>query len=288
MSKTVGIFGFGYCAQVLATLLIKNGHTVWGTSRNAELCKTHSTKNLTLVDFKEHEISPLLAKTDALLICIAPGINEHDPVLQNFQDLILKYKKQLQWVGYLSSTGVYGDHQGEWVDETSELIQPTPRAQNRITAESAWLELHKNHKLPVMIFRLSGIYGPGRNAVERFNAGKSSSIYKAGQYFSRIHVDDISYALQHSIQQPTPGEIFNLSDDKPAPSHEVDAYAAKILNLPTPELIPFEDAELSSMGREFYMANRKVSNAKIKKAFGMTLKYPTFNEGLNDILREIL
>jgi nucleoside-diphosphate-sugar epimerase len=262
-------FGYGYVAHALAKNLKDNNFT--GTSR-------HPTPPI--LKFDEHTPIPrdILHKHTHVLICIPPEA-DGDLVLKLHRDDFLSHP-HLQWIGYLSSTGVYGDKGGAWVDETSPCIPSDPITQSRFKAEQDWLQLHEIHSLPVHIFRLSGIYGPGRSMVERVLSGTAQRIDKPGQYFSRIHVDDIVQVLEESIAKPTPGHIYNVSDDEPCSSREVIEYVCDQLNRAYPPLIPFEEAHLSPMARRFYHDNRRVSNAKMKSQLGIKLKYPTYREGL--------
>lgn len=182
------------------------------------------------------------------------------------------------WLGYLSTTGVYGDWDGAWVDEASPLRPNNERLKRREAAEKEWLA-RGGH-----VFRLAGIYGPGRNAIEDVRQGEARRIDKPGQVFSRIHVEDIAQAVVASMKRPNPGSIYNVCDDMPAPAHEVVSYACELLGAALPPLVPYAQAELSPMGREFYTSNRRVKNDKIKSELGVSLKYPTYREGLKAFL----
>ncbi len=182
------------------------------------------------------------------------------------------------WLGYLSTTGVYGDWGGAWVDELSALRGDSPRLQARIAAEAAW-RARGGH-----VFRLAGIYGPGRNVLDEVRSGTAKRIDKPGQVFSRIHVEDIAQAVLASMQKPSPGAVYNVCDDEPAASHEVVSYACGLLGVAPPPLVPFEQAMLSPMAREFYAANRRVRNDRIKNELGVSLKYPSYREGLQAML----
>lgn len=260
-------------AQAFCKSLPEGSYT--GTSRlpAGDLLKFDGTNPLSLEMLYEHS---------HILVSIPP----HEG-----GDLVLKLHKQdlinhpnLQWIGYLSSTGVYGDKQGGWVDEASPCEPSDPITEARYGAEKQWLATYEENGLPVHIFRLSGIYGPGRSMVERVLDGSAQRIHKAGQYFSRIHVDDIVQTLKASVAQPEPGEIYNLADDKPCSSQEIIEYVCDRLHRPYPPLVAFEHAELSPMARRFYHDNRRVANHKIKSKLGILLKYPTYVEGLESIL----
>ena len=190
----------------------------------------------------------------------------------------------LRWVGYLSTTGVYGDHQGAWVDEGTVTSPSTRRGHLRAQAEASWQDLADQAGLPLHIFRLAGIYGPGRGPFAKVRAGTARRIVKPNQVFSRIHVDDIAKVLLASISRPNPGAIYNVCDDDPAPPEDVIAFAAELLGLPIPPAIRFEDAEMTAMARSFYAESKRVRNDKIKNELGVTLKHPNYRDGLRSLL----
>jgi nucleoside-diphosphate-sugar epimerase len=215
---------------------------------------------------------------------VEPGAG--DPVLDHHSADIAALES-LAWLGYLSTTGVYGDRGGAWVDEDSALTPTGERGRRRVAAEDAWLELWERDARPVHLFRLAGIYGPGRSALDTVRNGTARRIDKPGQVFSRIHVDDIAAVLQASIARPRPGAAYNLCDDEAAPPQEVVAFACALLGREAPPLVPFEAAELSDMARSFYRDNKRVSNARIKDELGVALAYPSYREGLRAILAEM-
>ncbi len=276
MSKNYLCFGYGYVAQAFAQKVKCDGAAVTGTSRTNE--------NLLLFDVSHPIPRDILFQHTHFLISIPPK-NAQDPVLKHHRQDLIDHPN-LQWVGYLSSTGVYGDKQGAWVDETSDCAPSDPITQARLAAENSWAELYNEHNLPVHIFRLSGIYGPGRSMLERVLTGQAQRIDKPGQYFSRIHVEDIVQVLQASIAHPSPGQIYNLADDEPCSSKEVIEYVCDQLAISYPPLIPYEDAHLSPMAKRFYSDNRRVCNDKIKSDLGVKLKYPTYREGISSLLAE--
>ncbi len=282
MSPYFFIFGFGYTAKALASKLISLGFNVIGTSRTPDE-QEQNALNMKLIEFDSPEIESYLSLATHLLICIPPTNAMDDIVLIKYGDLIKNQASYLKWVGYLSSTGVYGDHKGNGVNEISECIPHTSTGIARLKAEQAWFSFAQNHQLALHIFRLSGIYGPRRNVLERLMHGKKQSVFKENQVFCRIHVDDIINTLLASIQLPNPLSIYNVSDDEPASTHEVDQYAARLLDREPLPLIPFFEAHLSPMEQEFYANNRRVSNLKIKKELGVVLNYPTYKEGLTQI-----
>lgn len=279
---TLGIFGFGYTAQAFARLATSSGYKVYGISRSEDIRQQFNSSDLTLVDFNLAGAKTLLSHCESILITVPPNAQELDPVLHHFKKLLIKNTNHLNWLGYLSTTGVYGDHKGRWVTEESASIDPGASGVLRLRAEQAWLNLLRQDQLPVHVFRVAGIYGPGRSSIDRI-AEKNHTIYKPDQVFSRIHIDDLCQALMLSLNNPKPGEVYNICDDVPAPSSEVDQYAAKILNRPTLKLLHYENAKLSPMGLEFYRCNKRVSNAKIKKELNFKPKYPSYREGLDNL-----
>ena len=233
------------------------------------------------------ELSPILRETENILISISPKL-DGGPLLKHHEADILA-NKNLRWIGYLSTVGVYGNHDGEWVDENSETRPGSDRSLWRKKTEDQWLTLAKEEGLPVHIFRLPGIYGPqingkGRGPLEKLKAGTARRINKPGQVFNRAHVEDIAMVLETSCHNPNPGAIYNIADDEPAPPQDVLAYAAELLGVEVPPLIEFEDAEMSKMAKSFYSDNKRVSNKRIKEELGITLKYPTYREGIKACL----
>jgi nucleoside-diphosphate-sugar epimerase len=278
------IFGFGYTAKALAPKLLAQGFKVIGTSRTPDEAEQKKL-DIKLIELDDTDIENYLSLATHLLICIPPTSTMDEIVLIKYGELIKLQTPYLKWIGYLSSTGVYGNHEGNWVSEESECIPHTPTGITRLKAEQAWFSFAQKHRLPLHVFRLSGIYGAGRNVLERLMHGKKQSVFKEHQVFCRIHVDDIVTSLLASIKLPNPLSIYNVSDDEPAPAHVVDQYAAELLLREPLPLIPFSEAHLSPMEQEFYANNRRVSNLKIKEELGIVLKYPTYKEGLTQIWR---
>ncbi len=273
-------FGFGYSARVLAVRLGDGFWRVTGTSRNPE------SPDCLRFD-RDHPLAPAaFAGVSHILVSIAPdapGDPGGDPALDRHGDDIARIPG-LAWLGYLSTTGVYGDRAGGWVDERSELRPSGPRGRRRVAAEAGWLDLWRRRGVPVHIFRLAAIYGPGRSPFDALRAGTARRIDKPGQVFSRIHVEDLASVLVASIARPRPGAIYNVCDDEPAAPEAVVAHAASLLGLPPPPLVPFEQAALSPMARSFYDDNKRVSNALIKAELGVALRYPNYRAGLAAIL----
>jgi len=217
-----------------------------------------------------------------ILISIPPGENG-DPVLDTYGAETAGLPS-LQWLGYLSTTGVYGTRDGGWVDEDSELRATNTRGKRRAEVEGHWLDLWRRYDVPTHIFRLAGIYGPGRSAFDALRAGTARRIDAGNQVFSRIHVDDIASVLLASIKKPRPGAIYNVCDDEPAAQEAVIGHAARLLGMEPPPLVPLATANLSPMARSFYADNKRVSNALIKSELGIFLEYPHYRAGLAAIL----
>lgn len=274
-------FGFGFSARAFAARLDRREWRISATSRNAAGIAAIGAQGFHGLPFdSDLQITPDVTH---LLISAPPG-EQGDPVLHLFEEQLQRLSKQLKWVGYLSTTGVYGDRGGDWVDEESPLEPTAARGQRRLEAERSWLKLHREFGLPVHVFRLAGIYGPGRNQLLTVRDGSARRIIKPGQIFSRIHVADIAGVLTASIAKPNPGRAYNVCDDEPCPPQDVVTFAADLLGLPLPPEIPFEEAELSPMARSFYAESKRVSNKRIKSELGYTLLYPNYREGLRALL----
>ncbi|MEE9453326.1 MAG: SDR family oxidoreductase [Paracoccaceae bacterium] len=278
--NTLLIFGYGYSAQVLGQQLHAKGWRVLGTTRSATKADAMRACGITPIIWPGNDILGALAGATHILISAAPNANG-DPVLSVLSAEIQRRAAQYAWLGYLSTTAVYGDRNGGWVDENSSLTPATKRGAERVAAEHAWLQLRIDHALPVHIFRLAGIYGPNRGPFAKLRAGTARCIIKKGQVFSRIHVEDIAQVLQASIRQPNAGAIYNVCDNNPAPPELVMAYAAKVLGLPVPPSEPFDQAEMTLMARSFYAESKKVSNRRILDELGVTLQYPDYKSGLD-------
>jgi nucleoside-diphosphate-sugar epimerase len=279
-------FGFGYSALALARRLIASGWVVTGTGRSAEKAAALQEAGFfaTLFDRDRPVDLAVLDGVTHLLVSVPPDARG-DPVLARHGEDIAALPG-LSWLGYLSTTGVYGDRGGGWVDETTPLLPTGERGRRRVAAERGWLRLWHDQGLPVHIFRLAGIYGPGRSALGALRAGTAKRVDKPGQVFSRIHVADLATALIASMEKPRPGAVYNVCDDDPAPPEEVVAHAAELLGIPPPPLVQFEAAGLSPMARSFYDDNKRVSNRLIKTELGVSLRYPDFRAGLAAILAD--
>lgn len=228
-------------------------------------------------DADDARISADLADTDILLVSAPPG-EKGDTVLARHKSAISE--SRIRWIGYLSTIGVYGDQNGAWIDETTPAAPLSERSKLRQAVEQDWLELGRNTGKNVQIFRLSGIYGPGRNPITKLRRGKAQRIVKPGQVFNRVHVDDIATVLAASIERPRAGAIYNVTDDAPAPPQTVTEFAATLTGLPLPPAIDFEVAEMRPMARSFYSENKRVRNRLIREELGVALAYPTYREGL--------
>jgi nucleoside-diphosphate-sugar epimerase len=274
---TLFCFGLGYCATTLAHRLAARGWEIRGTTRRPDKAQALSARGWRIFPFDRSRPLPpeALAGVTHGLTSIAPD-EAGDPVL----DLHGHDLSDLAWIGYLGTTAVYGDRQGGWVDETTPIAPTLARADRRARAEAAWLQ----SGLPVHIFRLAGIYGPGRNAFVNLKDGTARRIVKPGQVFSRIHVEDISTVLAASIARPRPGAIYNVCDDAAAPPQDVVAYASELMGVAPPPEQAYETADLSPMARTFYRDNRRVRNELIKRELGVSLAYPTYREGLAALL----
>lgn len=275
--STLLSLGHGYSARALARRLVPQGWRIIGTTRNPAKAD----------QFRREGVEPLLWPGDldwvleeaTHILCSAAPDAKGDPFLQAVPEIA---KSKAGWVGYLSTTGVYGDHEGGWVDETTPLTPQSARGRQRVLAEGQWLATG----LPVHIFRLAGIYGPGRGPFEKVRDGTARRIIKPGQVFSRIHVDDIAQVLEASIRHPNPGAVYNVCDDNPCPPQEVIGYAAQLLGMPEPPAVPFEEVAptMTPMALGFYSESKKVRNDRIKDELGVKLLYPDYPQGLAALL----
>lgn len=287
-------FGLGYTARVLAKRLLAKEWRVSGTCRSAE-----KVAALKAIGIEAHLFDParefqppasIFNDATHLLTSIAPT-KVGDPVLEAFGDIIAGSNRVTQepmkWAGYLSTTGVYGNMDGAWVNENAPTNPVLARAQRRVAAEQAWLELFLRHRVPVHIFRLAGIYGPGRNAIETVRKGTARRVDCPGQLFGRIHVEDIARVLEASITKPRPGTIYNVCDNEPAAPADVVTFACELLGVEPPPPVPLDEVmkSMSPMGRSFWADNRKVSNRRIREELGVDLAYPDYRAGLESILK---
>ena len=278
-------FGFGQVAEEFIKKLLSEKYSlnIAITTRQESNIIEFLGQKISNFEFNNDKIDKNIFKKlkdfDHILISIPPE-HEKDLVLKYFSKEILD--QNIKWITYLSATSVYGNHEGKWVDENSKTLPKSKNGIERLAVEKVWLKMYEKNNIPLQIFRLSGIYSNIYNVLERIRSGNASLIRKENQFFSRIHVEDIANLLFLSLNKLKKGEIFNISDDKPASSEEVMKYGAKILNLPEPKEIKLEDIQ-SEMLKAFYRDSKKVSNKKVKEFFKYNLKFPTYVEGLNYI-----
>lgn len=277
-------FGYGMSAQALARILKAEGWRISGTSRDADKIAAMAATGVT--GHLWHAGAPLdpaiLGDVTHILVSIKPD-DAGDPVVRALESIGDRLPR-FRWIGYLSTTGVYGDRGGDIVTEDTPPAPTSDRGRRRLAAEDAWRRLAAARDLPLHIFRLPGIYGPGRNPLEKILSGTARQVVQPGQVFCRIHVDDLAQALRASIDRPDPGRIYNICDDEPAPPDEVLRHAAMLLGLPPPPEVAPDDPEVSPMRRSFYAENKRVSNARMKAELKVALVYPTYREGLAAIL----
>jgi nucleoside-diphosphate-sugar epimerase len=289
-SKKLFCFGYGYVAQQLAKTL-KEQDPSWeicGTTR--DLDKLQMMRQDGVKGYIFSDKAPLsdalftLQGVTHMLMSIPPNKNGGIVFQLHARD-ILKVAS-MKWIGMCSSTSVYGDRNGEWVDENSEIRPTSERGTKRARAESAWLKMRRIAGIPINIFRISGIYGPGRSAIDTVRAGNPRRIDKPGHAFNRVHVDDIVQVMIASMDQPSPGDIYNLADDAPVQSHELVDYACQLLGRPSPPLIPYSEVDMAPMARSFYKENKRIKNDRIKEKLGIKLKYPNYKDGLDAIFEQ--
>jgi len=274
------VFGLGYVGAAYAKALAGQGWTVAATARTPEQRANLEAQGFTAVDPADPAaMAEALRHAKAVLATPAPTA-EGCPALPRVAPAIARAGAFPDWIGYLSTTGVYGDRQGGWVDERSALSAQSVEGARRVSAERDWREVAGGMGLTVASFRLPGIYGPGRSAFDRLREGGAKRVDKPGQVFSRAHRDDIVSALLASMARPRPAAAYNICDDEPASAADVTAYAADLLGLPAPPLT----TEITEGGRRFYAENKRVSNALAKAELGWRPHYPTYREGLQAIL----
>lgn len=276
------IVGYGYSSRAIHHALGDSLEQLTVTCRTSEKAERLGADGLHAVVFDGTAASPDLVSAMShathLLMSAAPD-EQGDPLLRHHD---LADAHDLKWVGYLSTVGVYGDHDGAWVDETTDTRPVSKRSVQRVAAERAWQNIGGTLGIPCSIFRLAGIYGRNRSALDKVRSGTARRIIKPGQVFNRIHGDDIGRIVAAAANANSNG-IFNVTDDAPGPPQDVIAYASQLLGVEPPPEVPFEEADLSPMGRSFYGENKRVSNAKIKQAFGV-MTHPTYREGLASVL----
>lgn len=281
------VFGAGFSSKAIMEEVAGRFDWIGGTTRSADKAQALKAQGIEPFLFDgenaSEEIRAALAEATHVLVSIAPN-DDGDPVLNVLtKDLAAAAP---QWIGYLSTVGVYGNHDGAWVDETTPCKPVSRRSVQRVAAEEAWLTFSRTAGVPVQIFRLSGIYGPGRNAFENFRKGRARRLIKPGQVFNRIHVADIAGSVSLAMTRPET-RIYNVTDDEPAPPQDVVTYAAELLGVDPPPEIPFETADLTPMARSFYGENKRVSNQRVKDDLGYEFRYPNYRIALADILQTL-
>ncbi|MGW6780482.1 SDR family oxidoreductase [Brucella pseudogrignonensis] len=281
------LFGAGYSARAFSRLMTGEAERIDGTTRNEQNFPLLEKSGIAPIIFDGETASPdlidRLAKSTHVVISISPR-ESGDPSLAIVEEALRRPGNTIRWIGYLSTVGVYGNHDGNWIDETAPLAPTSRRSLERVEAESAWEALSERHGTPVALLRLSGIYGPGRNAFVNLERGTARRIIKDGQVFNRIHVDDIAGSLRF-LAGTNSGGAFNITDSEPAPPQDVVAYAAELMGVAIPPEIPFEEADLTPMGRSFYGENKRVSNKRIK-ALGYDFIYPDYKAAFSAMWRD--
>lgn len=278
------VFGPGYSAQPVIQHVQKAGWSVFATYRSEESQQRLSEASITAVEFGAGEIQGINSDTPLhILVTIAPG-EEGDPTLNIWGDWI-KQAKNIETINYLSSTNVYGDHQGDWVNEETKPTPSLERGKRRLQAEADWQHTADYVGTRLFVFRLAGIYGPGRNAFSSLRKGRARCLIKENQVFSRIHVDDIRQAVWAAMNSDTASGVFNMADDEPTPPHEVIEAAAKMMGVPAPTREPWETANISEMARSFYLESKRVENSKVKEILGVKLLFPTYRTGLESLIK---
>ena len=281
------VFGLGFSARAFVREAKDRFEWIGATTRSPEKADAMRAQGITPFLFdgtqKGEGIADALSQATHVLVSIAPD-TEGDPVLLHHRDDLAAAPPR--WIGYLSTVGVYGNHDGAWVDEDTPVTPLSKRSHQRVAAENAWLMLSRQTGIPVQIFRLSGIYGPGRNAFVNFEKGKARRLVKPGQVFNRIHVDDIAGTLMAAISHEPSTRIFNVTDDEPAAPQDVVAHAAELLGVAPPPEQDFETADLSPMARSFYGENKRVSNARVKEELGYRFRFPDYRAALAALHRD--
>lgn len=277
------VLGMGYTASRFVELHAMRFLRIAATARSLDKLAARRTRRvepLLLDGAAQPELLQAAREASHVLVSIPPG-SEGDPAL-NALGGILRTSENLRWVGYLSTTAVYGDRGGAWTDEDAPAMPQSARAKRRVAAEDAWRELATD-KRAVHVFRLSGIYGPGRSALIDLKNGEARRLTKIGQVFNRIHVDDIASVLAAAIDRPNAGPVFNVADEEPAPSSDVVAFAAGLLGVFPPPLTRIEDADLSDMAKSFWAENKRIASARIKDQLDLHFAFPTYREGLRSL-----
>lgn len=278
--KKLLIYGYGYTASYLVETLNTENYLIIGSSREE---KKFNSDNKKVKFINNSLVNNCLLKDDITHILVSVPPNDlGDIFIQNYRDIIIK-NKNIEWIGYLSATNVYGDHNGELVSESSQTKPKTKKGINRLVAEKQWLELISKFNLPIKIFRLAGIYGPNRNIKERLIKGSVKNIFKEGQFFSRIHVEDVANILSLSMNNITKNKIYNLADDFSCNLNVIIEYLCEKNSLIKPAQIDFDDMSLDYKKESFFLENKRVDNSLVKKDLLKNFKYPSFKEGYKNL-----
>lgn len=276
------IFGFGYTGQAMARLMRGRGWDVWAAVRSDGSAQMARSVGVTPIDAGDRAALVAAPPMNAILVT-APPDDHGCPGLNALVPAMAQANAFPDWIGYLSTTGVYGDREGSWAFEDSPLRARSPEAARRVAAERDWLEVGRGMGLTVQVFRLPGIYGPGRSTFDRLREGRSRNLVKPGQVFSRIHVEDIASGLAASIDRPHAGRAYNLTDDDPAPPHVLNAYASALMGVEAPPTIAFDEDALPAAAKRFWGENKRVSNARAKAELSWRPAFPSYREGLSAI-----
>ena len=284
--KRLLIFGFGYTSKFMCQKLAKKNWQVFCTTRSIEKFEEIRSINGNPIGFDDEEKIKFLLENDLYILSTAPPKNGTDPVLANYSYLFKNNSERIKWAGYLSTTSVYGDKKGEWVSEDTVLKPSLERSILRVAAENLWIKLGDILETKTMIFRLAGIYGPGRSLVDRLIQNERIYVVdKPAHLFNRIHIEDIVGAIEKAMSTQSRATIFNLSDDLPATQIEVAQFAANLLRKKLPDTVNLKSERVSEMARSFYKEEKKVSNKKLKNELGYNLIFPSFKEGLLEIYK---
>ncbi len=287
--KTLLIFGYGYTCFFLSSLLIKEGWVVFATSRDIRNFSRIKKNGVHPILFSDKEEIEKTINKGVYVLNSIPPVEEGDPVLIKYSKLISEKKDLINWIGYFSTTSIYGDRKGDWVTESTLPTPSLPRSIKRLKVENSWNKLSEDNGITLNIFRLSGIYGPGRSSVDRLNAGEKLVVVdRRNQLFNRVHVLDIVAITHLAMQKKLKNEVFNVSDDNPASQVEVTEFAASLMNFPSIKKVSLESDLISDMARSFYLEEKKVSNKNVKRKLEYSFKFPSFIEGLTDIYENII
>ncbi|MBS0243061.1 MAG: SDR family oxidoreductase [Proteobacteria bacterium] len=282
--------GLGYSARALCRRLTQVGFEISGTSRSSQHLAAIEASGWKAIEYAgagpSGDLQRAIADASHVLVSAAPGGSEGDPTLPHLREA-LAGSERLAWIGYLSTIGVYGDRSGGWVDESTPVNPKSHRSQWRAIAERQWLDFASQSAKRVEVFRLPGIYGPGRSPFDQLLAGTARRIVKPGQVFNRIHVEDLASGLAAAMLTPARHDIYNLTDNEPAAAEEVVRYAAELIGVAAPPAVSFDAAGLSPMAASFYGESKRVSNRRMRETLGVTPAYPSYREGLEAIAREL-